>query len=66
LVAWRRNARTAHPLVVAALPQVRVVKGAAQERRELGEVGSAPAVLDVLVRDAQLLHELDEVKGPGA
>ena len=57
------NARAAHPLVVAALPEVLVVKRAAQERRQLGEVRLALAVLDVLVRDAQSLDQLDEVEG---
>jgi hypothetical protein len=56
----------AHPLVVAALPQAPVVPRAAEERRQLGELRLAAAVLDVLVRDAQPLHELDEVEGLGA
>ena len=65
-VGGRRKARAAHPLVVAALPQLLVVPRAPQERRELGEIRLTPAVLDVLVRDAQPLHELDEVKRPDA
>ena len=59
---WRK-ARAAHPLVVAALPQLLVVPRAPQERRELGELRLAPAVPDVLVRDAQPLQQLDEVEG---
>ena len=62
-VGGRRKARAAHPLVVAALPQLLVVPRAAQERRQLGELRVAAAVLEVLVRDAQPLHQLDEVKG---
>ena len=61
-----READGLHPLVVAALPQALVVPRAAKQRRKLGELRLALAVLDVLVRNAQPLHQLDEVEWLGA
>ena len=55
-------ARGAHPFVVAALPERLVVKGAAEQRGQLGLLLVALAVLDVLVRDARPLDQVDEVK----